>query len=115
MIYLNYWQILGKLFSKTNEVRKMWMQFCTSIFYTRLRAEGSHTWPPRSPCLTPMNFFFGYYNTPPKTEENMKQSLTVTFQSITPTMLGIIRKSFKTDYYLQSVSYYIEHLLCVRR
>lgn len=62
---------------------------------------GPISWPPRSPDLTPLDFFlWGHiknvvYRTPPTTEEDMRQRIVNACAGITPIMLRNVRSNFR--------------------
>lgn len=80
---------------------------------------GPVAWPPRSPDLTPMDFFlWGYvksvvYKNQPTTVDNMKQKIRDAFQTITPNMLSNVRKSFekRVTFCIQENGRQFEHLI----
>ena len=80
---------------------------------------GSIDWPPRSPGLTPMDYFlWGYvknlvFNTPPTTPENMQERIRNAFHTITPNMLFNVRRSFEKRAYLciQADGHHFEQIL----
>ena len=61
---------------------------------------GNIAWPPRSPDLTPLDFFlWGHiksivYTTPPTTVEDMQERIINALQTITPEILQNVRRSF---------------------
>lgn len=80
---------------------------------------GPHVFPPRSPDLTSMDFFFwGYiknlvYNTPPTTADDMKIRIEHAFATVTPDILRNVRRSFEKRVRLciEENGHHIEHLL----
>lgn len=80
---------------------------------------GPHHWPPRSPDLTPMDYFlWGYvknivYSTAPTTAQDMKTRIQDAFATITPEMLRNVRTSFEKRLMLciQEDGHHIEPLL----
>lgn len=62
---------------------------------------GPREWPPRSPDLTPCDFFLWgfvkdkvYRNGLPEDENDLRQQITQAFQEITPQMLRNVRENF---------------------
>lgn len=80
---------------------------------------GSTEWPPRSPDLTPPDFFlWGYvkdhvFKSPPTTAENMKERIRGAFHNVSPQMLVNVGKNFekRVRLCLQSDGHHFEHLL----
>ena len=80
---------------------------------------GPVQWPPRSPDLTKMDFFFwGYvkekvYQVAPTTRENMQLKIREVFQTITPDMLEKVSDSFlkRIDACARNLGGHIEHSL----
>lgn len=80
---------------------------------------GPNNWPPRSPGLTKMDFFFwGYikslvYQTPPMTPEDMKIRIREAFATVTPEMLTNVKKNFEKRVRLciEQNGHHFEHLL----
>ena len=78
-----------------------------------------HEWPPRSPDLTPMDFFaWGYirdqvYQTLPRTREDLINKIQEDSRNITPEMLNNVRESFmrRVALCLEDAGGYFEHLL----
>ncbi|XP_039303521.1 uncharacterized protein LOC120357400 [Solenopsis invicta] len=78
-----------------------------------------HEWPPRSPDLTPMDFFaWGYirdqvYQTLPRTREDLINKIQAASRKITPAMLNNVRQSFmrRVALCLEDAGGYFEHLL----
>lgn len=62
---------------------------------------GPSAWPPRSPDLTPMDFFLwgtvksDVYSFAATTQEDMVQRIRQSFQRITPAILDNVRRSFR--------------------
>uniref|UniRef100_A0A8D8Z5S1 Transposase n=1 Tax=Cacopsylla melanoneura TaxID=428564 RepID=A0A8D8Z5S1_9HEMI len=62
---------------------------------------GPENWPPRSPDLTPLDYFlWGFIKeqvmaTAPTTPENMKRRIIAAVRKITPQMLARVRQSFR--------------------
>lgn len=65
---------------------------------------GPLAWPPRSPDLTPMDFFlWGYvkdmvYRDEPTTSEDMKQRIRRAFESVSPRMLSEVRNNLSNRF-----------------
>lgn len=80
---------------------------------------GFAEWPPRSPDLTPMDFFkWGYiknivYSSPPTTADDMKLRIKNAFSLITPNMLHNVRRSFdnRIRHCIEQDGQHIEHLM----
>lgn len=93
----------------------MWLQLdgAPSHFHTNVRQHitenfparwigrlGPVAWPPRSPDLTPMDYFlwgfvkYDVYGTEATTKENMMERIRESFRRITPEMLRQVRNSF---------------------
>lgn len=78
-----------------------------------------HEWPPRSPDLTPMDFFvWGYiqdqvYQTLPSNRADLIAKIEAASLNITPAMLGTVRQSFmrRVALCLEQSGGYFEHLL----
>lgn len=76
-------------------------QYLDLIFTNQwIGRRGSMEWPPRSPDLTPLDYFlWGYvksmvYKTKPTDLEDLKQRITLAIRSITPQMLNNVRRHF---------------------
>lgn len=94
--------------------------FLNTHFSNRWIGRGSgNNWPPRSPDLTPVDFFlWGYiknivYFTPPTSPEDMKMRITNAFASITSNTLKNVRESFedRIAHCIEQDGKQIEHLL----
>lgn len=80
---------------------------------------GCQNWPPRSPDLTPPDFFlWGYikeivYSTPPTTQQDMKIRIRDAFESVTPQMLSRVKNGFEKRIRkcLEMEGRHFEHLL----
>lgn len=80
---------------------------------------GPIAWPPRSPDLTPMDFFLwgtvksDVYRTPATTRDDMLVRIQESFRNITPAMLRNVRTSFarRVDACLQQDGRHFEHLV----
>lgn len=78
-----------------------------------------HEWPPRSPDLTPMDFFaWGYirdqvYQTLPRNRENLIEKIRAASRNITPAMIDTVRQSCmrRVALCLEESGGYFEHLL----
>ena len=78
-----------------------------------------HEWPPRSPDLTPLDFFaWGYirdqvYQTLPASRENLIEKIVAASHNITPAMLSNVRQSFmrRITLCMEESGGYFEHLL----
>ena len=78
-------------------------EWLDTTFPNRWIGRGSEfvQWPPRSPDLTPLDFFFwGFvkgetYKYAPKTLNQLKESIKTAFDSVTPFMLQNTRKEFE--------------------
>lgn len=77
-------------------------QFLNANFQNRwIGRNGFQNWPPRSPDLTPPDFFlWGYIkgivnNTPPTTPYDMKMRLRHAFKTVTPQMLSRVSSGFQ--------------------
>jgi len=78
-----------------------------------------HEWPPRSPDLTPMDFFaWGYirdqvYQTLPRTREELMDKIRAASRNITPVMFSNVRQSFmrRIALCLEENGSYFEHVL----
>lgn len=95
-------------------------QFLNVNFQDRwIGRNGCHNWPPRSPDLTPLDFFlWGYikgivYNTPPTTADDMKNRIIDAFRTVTPRMLSRVMNSFekRISKCLEMDGRHFEHLL----
>lgn len=66
-----------------------------------LGRHGPHSWPARSPDLTPVDFFlWGYlkdrvYVTEPTSPDDLKRRIEDACRSVTPAMLHLVRRSFR--------------------
>lgn len=80
---------------------------------------GSIEWPPRSPDLSPLDFFlWGHlksriYSTPPASLEDLRQRITNECRQITPEMLQNVRERFQQNLYycMEAGGWQFEHLL----
>jgi len=80
---------------------------------------GPHEWPPRSPDLTPLDFFaWGFlknkvYETLPQDPEDLKNKIRHACAEITPAMLKRVRNNFmrRIAFCLEEDGGYIEHIL----
>ncbi|XP_025997019.2 uncharacterized protein LOC113005528, partial [Solenopsis invicta] len=78
-----------------------------------------HEWPPRSPDLTPMDFFaWGFirdqvYETLPRTREELMEKIRAASRNITPAMLSNVRQSImrRVALCLEETGGYFEHML----
>jgi len=85
-------------------------------------ARGPRPWPPRSPDLTPMDFFlWGYMKDeildenglPPQTRPAMVAAIRAAFLTITPEMLASVRRNFMKRVVLcaENGGGHVEHIL----
>lgn len=80
---------------------------------------GPIAWPPRSPDLTPLDYFlWGYvkqcvYRDPPTTAQNMKERIREAFRTVTPQMLENVKRNFvmRLNKCLEVEGRTFEHLL----
>jgi len=95
-------------------------EFLTKKFGNKWIGRGGPVqWPPRSPDLTPLDFFlWGYVKDkvmfePPTTKENMKQKIRDACASVTPELLSNVRTSllFRINKCTQVHGEHFEHLI----
>lgn len=80
---------------------------------------GAIEWPPRSPDLSPLDFFlWGHiksvvYKTPPATLEELRRRITTVCREVTPQMLLNVRQRFEDNLYhcMNVGGQHFEHLL----
>lgn len=78
-----------------------------------------HEWPPRSPDLTPMDFFaWGFirdqvYKTLPTNRDELIEKIQTASRNITPLMLNKVRQNFmrRVALCLENNGGYLEHML----
>lgn len=80
---------------------------------------GPVSWPPRSPDITPLDYFlWGHvkgkvYQEPPTTRDDMKRRIREAFASITPQIMASVRESFchRIQICIEQHGRHFEHLL----
>lgn len=85
-----------------------------------IATNGPIRWPPRSPDLTPLDFFlwgyvkdYVYHSTPPATLEILENRILQAFETITPVMLEEVAQNtiYRSNRCMECGGLYFEHLL----
>ncbi|ERL95808.1 hypothetical protein D910_00344, partial [Dendroctonus ponderosae] len=94
-----------------------WIELRLSNTAKWIGRNGFQNWPPRSPDLTPLDFFlWGYikgivYHTLPTTSHDMKTRIRDAFKTVTPQMLSRVSSGFEKRIYkcLEMDGQHFEH------